>query len=193
MTDTTTLAADDVIEASIESNDDPDHPDAYTIEEVADALEAINNDILAHWGAYADPIDEDAYEIVHEDSDVIVLADHTGHFWRKQCDATPGVEADEQGVLVDTIIQIHHELARAHTDHSWSTAAPVVVQKSSQFQAGEEHVLREIARRTKEKGSVARGVDQLVTTVHGYQKSVWARLTGRNQSTVSRTTSPKED
>lgn len=184
---------DDVIEASIASNDDPDHPDAYTVEEVADALEAINNDILAHWGAYEDPIDEEGYEIVHEDSNVIVLADHTGHFWGEQFDATPGVEADEQGILVGIVVQVHHELARDHTDYSWSASNPVVVQKSSQFQAGEEHVIREIARRTKEKGSVARGVDQLVTTVHGYQKSVWAGLTGRNQSTVSRTTSPKED
>lgn len=182
---------DDVIKASIASNDYPNHPESHTVDEVADALEAINNDILANWGAYEDPIDEGAYEIVHEDSGIIVLADNTGHFWREQFDATPGVEDNEQGILVDIVIQIHHQLARDHTDRSWSTTAPVVIEKSSQFQSGEEHVLREVARRTDHEGSVARAVDQLVTSVYGYQKSVWANLSGRNRSSVTRTTKSK--
>jgi len=49
-------------------------------------------------------------------------------------------------------------------------------------------MLREIARRTEEFGSVARAVDTLATETHGWSKGDWATITGRNPSTVTRTT-----
>lgn len=179
------------IQTAIEQHDDPDRPDAYAAEGVEEALDAINSDILDHWDLYQDTIDEEGYEIVYEDRAVIVLADHTGNFWNEQLDATEDVETDENGILQRIIVQVHHDLARNHTDYSWSAVDPVVIEKTSHFGAGEVHILREIARRTDDEGSVARAVDQYATEVRGTKKSIWASLTGRNRSSVTRTTKPK--
>lgn len=176
------------IEAAIEHHDDPDHEDAHTVAEVREALDAINADIIDNWDLYQDAIDEDAHEIVHEDSEAIVLADHTGQFWSEQLDVTEAVETDEHGILYTIIVSLHHDAARTHCDYSWSASNPVVIKKPDAFQGGEGHVLREVARRTDELGSVARAVDSLATETHGWSKSSWANVTGRNPSTLSRTT-----
>jgi hypothetical protein len=179
---------DEEIEQAIDQHDDPDHPEAATVADVREALATINADMIAHWDLYQDAIDEDAHEIVHEDSGVIVLADHTGHLWTEQLDAA-GIEDDR---LRSIIKSLHHTAARSHCDYSWSVVDPAVVRKPEAFRSGEAHVLREIARRTDETGSVARAVDQLATEVHGWAKGSWATMTGRNASTVTRTTRPKE-
>jgi len=178
------------IEAAIESNDDTDHPDAYTVDEVRETVDAINADILDHWDLHQDALDDGAYEIVHEDADVIVLAEG-GHFWSEQFDAMQ--LGDEHGILQSIVVNLQHVAARNHCDHNWSTSTPVVVEKTDEFRAGEQNVLREIARRTDELGSVARAVDSLATETHGWGKSNWADLTGRNPSTVTRTTTPKSE
>lgn len=187
MTITTTIT-DTEIESAIEQHDDPDHPDAYTVAEVRDTLEAINEDIFEWWSEHQDAIDDGAYHIVHDGSDAIVLADG-GHFWNEQFS---GMEiGDEHGVLYSIIVSLHHTAARKHCDYSWSAATPVVVAKTPAFRAGEQQVIREVARRTDAEGSVARAVDLFATEVHGWQKSDWARLTGRNRSSVTRTTADK--
>jgi len=172
------------IEEAIERHDDVDHPDANTVEDVVDALDAINADIINHLDLHEDAIDDGAHEIVHEDKDVVVLAD-SGHFWNEQFDAMDGFD-DE--ILQTIVINLHHVAARNACEHSWSVSDPVVIDKPAVFAQGEQHALREIARRTDELGSVARAVDTLATENHGLKQSVWANLTGRNESTVSRTT-----
>jgi len=173
------------IESAIEQHDDTDHPDAYSVDEVRDVLDRINSDILDHWDLHQDAIDDGAYEIVHEDGDVIVLAEG-GHFWNEQFEAMD--IGDEHGILHSIVVNLHHVAARNRCDYSWSVSTPVVVEKSDDFRSGEQNVLREVARRTNELGSVARAVDSLATETHGWKKGNWARLTGRNPSTVTRTT-----
>jgi hypothetical protein len=177
------------IEDAIRQHDDPDHEDAATAAEVKRALGRINEDILAFWSEHQDAIDGGHMEVVAETRDMIVLADHTGHFWSEQFRAD-GLNDEPLQRIITTL---HHEMARRYSDRSWSASSPVVVQKPPEFRAGERGVLREIARRTEETGSVARAVDQLATEVHGWAKGDWARQTGRNPSTVTRTTRPKED
>lgn len=173
------------IQAAIKQQDDTDHPDAYTVEELFDVLSRINADIIDHWDLHQDALTEGVYEIVHEDDDVIVMAEG-GHFWSEQFD---GMQiGDEHGILISIVVNLQHVAARKHCDHSWSTSTPVVVRKTDDFRAGEQNVLREIARRTDEYGSVARGVDTLATEVYGWRKGDWADLSGRNPSTVTRTT-----
>lgn len=179
------LIADGDIEAAIAQKDDPDHPDAYTVDEVRDVLEAINADIIDFWSEHQDAIDDGAYEIVHEDRNVIVLAEG-GHFWSEQFNAMD--IDDETGILQSIVTTLQHTAARNHCDYSWSVSTPVVVEKTDEFHAGEQQVIREIARRTEEYGSVARAVDTLATDVHGWSKGNWADLTGRNPSTVTRMT-----
>lgn len=183
--DASDIVTDEEIEAAIESKDDPEHPDAYTVEEVRDVLAAINAAILDFWDEHQDAIDDSAHEIVHEDRNVIVLAD-SGHFWTEQFRAMD--IGDEDGILQSIIKTLQHTAARKNSDYSWSVSDPVVVRKTAAFGAGEQQVLREVARRTEEFGSVARAVDTLATDVHGWSKSNWADLTDRNRSTVTRTT-----
>jgi len=178
---------DSEIEAAIAQNDDPDHADAYSVEEIKDVLDRINENIINNWDLYQDAIDEDAHAVVYEDSEVVVLADHTGQFWTEQS-AMNDQPDDEHGILQSIVVSLHHDAARGHCDSSWSASNPIVVEKPSAFQAGEKQVLREVARRTEEFGSVARAVDTLATDVHGWSKSGWAKCTGRNPSTVSRMT-----
>jgi len=177
---------DSEIEAAINQYDDIDHEDAYDVGDVREMLTDINADALDHWELYEDAIDEGAHEIVYEDDGVLVLADHTGHLWDEQFEAV-GI-SDQVREPQAVIRSLHHTAARQYCDYSWSTSAPIVIEKSSGVQAGEGHTLHEIARRTDELGSVARAVDSLATETHGWSKSNWARLTGRNPSTVTRTT-----
>lgn len=173
------------IESAIEQHDDTDHPDAHTVDEIRDVLARINADILDHWDVHEDAIDDGAYQIVHEDSDVIVLAEG-GHFWHEQFKAMD--LGDEHGILRSIVVNLQHTAARNYCNYSWSASSPVVVEKTEDFRAGEANVLREVARRTEEFGSVARAVDTLATEVHGWSKADWARLSDRNPSTVTRTT-----
>lgn len=187
------VAADSTIQDALEAHEDTEHPDAYSVDDIRKALGAINSDIVDHWDQYNDEIDDGAYEIIHEDRKKIVLADHTGHFWNEQLEVTPEVDPDEYGILQKVILTVHHNLAQDIVTYSWSTAAPVVIYKRDRWEQGELHALCEIARRTKETGSVARAVDQYATKVHGWSKSQWAEQTGRNPSTVTRMTQPKND
>jgi len=182
--DPSEIVTDEEITSAIERNDDPDHPEAATVAEVRDTLAAINADTIAALDLHEDAIDEGAHEIVHEDAEKIVLADQSGHFWTEQFDAL-GINDD---ILRSIIISLHHTAARKECEHSWSTVAPVVIVKPQDTQQGEQHVLREIARRTDELGSVARAVDTLAVETHDWQQSMWANVTGRNDSVVSRTT-----
>lgn len=174
---------DGEIEETIEKKDDPNHPEAATVEEVRDALTRLNSDVLDWWDEHQDAIDDGAREVVHEDESVIVLADHSGHFWREQLDAM-----EIEGPLRNILISLHHKVARKHCDYSWSAVDPVVVQKPGRFRAGEKHLLRKIARRTDQLDGVSRAVDTLATEEFGWSKSNWASLSGRHRSTVSRTT-----
>lgn len=187
MTHITDLITDAEIEASIASKDDPEHPDANTVAGVRETLDAINTDVIDHLDLHEDAIDDGALEVVHEDTSTVVFADNSGHFWTEQFDALD--TNDEQ--LRSIVRELHHKAADKLCDRSWSTVYPVVLEKPELMQAGEQHVLREVARRTSEEGSVARGVDQLATEVHGWSKSMWASLTDRNPSTVTRMTQDK--
>lgn len=170
------------IEEAIERHDDTDHEDANTVDDVVAALNAVNDDIIEHLDLHEDAIDDGAHEIVHEDDDVIVLAD-SGHFWNEQFDAMDGFD-DE--ILQTIVINLHHVAARNACEYSWSVSDPVVIAKPDVFAQGEQHVLREIARRTDELGSVARAVDTLAVETHGWSQSGWSNVTGRNESTISR-------
>lgn len=181
----TSVFSDGEIETAIEQHDDPDHPESYSVAEVREVLNRINADILDYWDEHQDAMDAGSYEIVHEDSDVIVLVEQ-GHFWNEQFNTME--IGDENGTLQSIIVDLQFTAARNRCEYSWSVSRPVIIEKNDDFRAGEQTVLREIARRADEFGSIARAVDSLATENHGWSNSSWANLTGRNPSTVTRTT-----
>jgi hypothetical protein len=182
--DVTDHIDDTAIEAAIERHDDPDHPDATTVDEVRDIVAAINRSLVECWAEHEDAIDDGHTDIVHEDRAVIVLADHTGHAWSEEF-AAVGVDDEVTQAVVKSLV---HDIADRWCDHSWATAAPLVLRKPAAWRAGEEHALRAIARGTRESetGRVASSADRVATDIHGWRRSDWARLSGRNPSSVTR-------
>ena len=172
------------IEEKIAQHDYPDQENPKTVDDVVAALDAINVDIIEHLDLHEDAIDDGAHEIVYEDDESIVLAT-SGHFWREQSGVMDGIDDD---ILKMIVTNIHHVAAQNRCEHDLSVSETIVIAKPEATQQGEQHVFREIARRTDELGSVARAVDTFAVENHGWNQSQWAKITGRNDSTVSRTT-----
>jgi hypothetical protein len=63
-------------------------------------------------------------EVVHEDDQVIVVADHTGHELNEWVSDFNMTEED-----CDAFYAWNHEVARELTDHSWAVVDPVVFDK----------------------------------------------------------------
>ena len=63
-------------------------------------------------------------EVVHEDDQVIVVADHTGHELTKWAADFNMTEED-----CDAFCGWNHEVARELTDYDWATVEPVVFEK----------------------------------------------------------------
>ena len=63
-------------------------------------------------------------EVVHEDDQVIVVADHTGHELSEWVSDFNLTEED-----CDAFCAWNHEVARELTDHSWAVVDPVVFDK----------------------------------------------------------------
>ena len=172
------------IDEEIAQHDYPDQEDAKTVDDVVATLDVINADIIEYLDLHEDAIDDGAHEIVYEDDESIVLAT-SGHFWREQSSAMDGIDDD---ILKMMITNLHHVAAQNRCEHELNVPETIVIAKPEATQQGEQHVLREIARRTDELGSVARAVDTFAVESHGWKQSQWAKITGRNESTVSRMT-----
>lgn len=182
---TQNIITDDIIRSAIEEKDDPEHEEALTVQDARRFLEQIQQSLEEYWSDHLDGIDEGHLEIVHEDRDVIVLADNTGYGWNEELDAA-GVEDDIHRTILRTI---HHSAARELTDYSWSTSNPFVFVKSALWQTAEQHVRRSIAKLTRESGSVARGVDRWATERQGLTLKKWGDEhigTDRPHQTISK-------
>ena len=89
--------------------------------------EAMRISMAEHFGEFEYEYREDPHtgaEVVHEDDQVIVVADHTGHElneWESDFNMT---EEDS-----DAFRRWNHEVARELTDHNWSAVDPVVFDK----------------------------------------------------------------
>lgn len=179
---------DTIIEDAIAQHDDPDHPDALSIDDVRELLAHIQRDTEAVWGEWLDNIERGDSEIVGQTDDWLIL--DTG----EHDTVSRALETYTGPVTVDDIAEhvvstVHHRVAeQAAPEHDWGVTYPRAVAKTDDYRAGERATMLEIAGRTAEYGSVARAVDSLATDEHGWGKSEWARLTDRNPSTVSRTT-----
>jgi len=182
---TTTHITNNDIEAAIEQHDDPDHDDALTVHAARAIIDAIQQSIEDYYSGWLDMVDEETVEIVREDKEAIVFADHSGHAWNEELDAA-GVEDDVHRTVIRSA---HHKAASELTEYSWSASDPFVVEKSSDWQRAEQHVRRTIATLARESGSVARGVDRWATERQDMTLKEWGDEqtgTDRPHQTISK-------
>lgn len=127
------------IETAIRQNDDPDHEDALTVADVRDLLAFIQEGVSVAWDTYMDHVEDgDAY-VVHEDSDLVILATGEHNWISEELDHYDGdVEVDS--IAKSIVTQLHDTVAKEHCDHGWGYAYPFVMVKPDSFDAGERYV-----------------------------------------------------
>lgn len=149
--------------------------------DVVSGLEALQSSLEAHWRDHLDAIDSSDVQVVHEDSTVMVLADHTGHGWQEERDALE--LGDERGRIVQSV---HYRAAKRLCEFSWESATPFVVVKPDAWRVGELHVERRVGQIARAADvSEAAAMDYWSVEVQGRSQSEWARLVGKTQQTVS--------
>lgn len=172
--DDSSHVGDDEILDAIERHDDPEDPGALDVPEVRTHLARIQRDLEAYWSEHMDAVEDGHVEVVADDGDVVVLADHTGHGWGEEFDAL-----DIEGVVAHRVIKtIHHTVARRHTDYSWSTAAPMVVQKPEGARTGERYVQAVINSLMRRGLSPGQAWAYYGVEIRGHSRNSWAKMCG---------------
>jgi len=182
---TTAHITDDAIEAAIEQHDDPEHKDALTLGAARAILNDIQQSIEDYYSEWLDMVDDETVEIVHEDTEIIVFADHSGHAWNEELDAA-GVKDDVHRTVIKST---HHKAASELAEYSWSASDPFVFEKPRDWQIAEQHVRRTIAKLARESGSVARGVDRWAVERQDMRLKAWGDEdtgTDRPHQTISK-------
>jgi len=133
--------SDDTIRTAIESNDDPGHPDALSVDEVRELLAAIQEGAEVVWDTYMDQIERGTIEVVAESSDTVVLSTGDRNYVAEGLDAVADeVAADVDEIAQSVVTQIHHELAEQRCDRNWGYSWPFVVAKPEGFDGGQAYV-----------------------------------------------------
>lgn len=175
--DLTAHVDDATIEDAIESNDDSGHPDAWAIEEVRDALAQVQRSFEGFWSEHMDGVEDGSLEVVSDDGDIVVFADHAGCGWGEEMDALE-LDREADRTLGRILQQIQHEIARERTDYSWSTADPFVVRKPEGARDGQRYVEAVVNGLMRE--GLSPGQAWAVYGVHvlGYSRNKWASMCG---------------
>lgn len=170
--DVTNHVDDEEIEDAIDRHDDPDHPDALTVEEVRDLLAEIQLSFEEFWNEHMDTLEDGGLEVVEDTGDVVVFADHTGHGWNEELKA---IDAD--GVSRSVIMSVHHAVADRLTDYSWSTSDPIVVRKPN-GDGGQRYVEAVVNSLTNEGLSPGQAWAVYGVHVAGHSRNGWASMCG---------------
>lgn len=105
-------------------------------DDLDDLLQAIQEDVEDFWSEHMGAVEEGKIELIAEDDTALIFADQYGEFWQSQFDALAdyinllGIEVEG---IFETIIAAHHNAAYRLADHNWSTANPIVVGKTIDF------------------------------------------------------------
>lgn len=176
--DVTEFVTDEQIESAIEQHDDPDHPEAWTVESVRNALADIHAD--DDW-LTADFLD--VHRLVGATDDVLVLADSGGHGLNEAI--IEGEINDETGIFRSILRQLYRDVAddvAPHADIDWSHADPIVVQWNGDLSSlAETDALRIL---TVRGCSPAEAVDYLMCEVAGREAVEWAAERGKSHQAV---------
>jgi uncharacterized protein YoaH (UPF0181 family) len=136
----TDYVTDEAIEGAIDQHDDPDHPDALTVEDARDLLAHVQSDAETVWAEWMDSIERNDSHVVAEDDGVVVL--DTG----ERDAVSRALETYDGPVTVDDIAErvvssVHHRAAeQIDTEYNWGHTYPLVVRKPESFDAGQRYV-----------------------------------------------------
>lgn len=130
----------DMIEAAIESNDDPGHPDSLTVADVRELLACIQRGAEVGFDTYMDHVEAGDAEVVAEDQDTIVLTTGSHNSVAEELELNYPGSVEVDGIAKAVVTQIHHSLANERCDRSWSIDYPYVMPKPDSFDAGQRYV-----------------------------------------------------
>jgi len=174
--DVTDHVEDETIEDAIDHHDDPDHPDATTVEEARDALAWVQRSLEEHWSDWLTSVENNESTVVYEDREVIVFA--TGQDNVPRRDLREHYDGDLSERTPDVVSAIHHELARERCDYDWGYEYPLVVRKTDGIEDGQQYVesiVNSLMRRDLSPGQAWAyyGVE-----IRGHSRNQWAARCG---------------
>lgn len=138
--------------------------DTYDIDPEEDAIAAVNDRLARAVGELTD-----AHEVVYEDREHIVYADHS-RTERRQLFDDLDLDDLQRELVADSIAERADALV---PDHDWSGCEPLVVDKPVWFCEVEQHVLGRVADLIRESDGAARGVDRWATGAMGLTLREW--------------------
>jgi len=131
---------DAIIEDALAQHDDPEHPDALTVDDVRELLAHVQHDAEAVWNQWVDNIERTDTLVVAQDDNVVVL--DTGEHDTTQ----RALETYDGPVRVDDIAErvvssVHHRVAeQIDREYSWGVTYPLVVRLPADGEAGQRFV-----------------------------------------------------
>lgn len=179
---------DDDIEAAIRDLDDPDHPDALSVDDVRELLALIQRDVTEGWDSYMDQLEDGTLEVVVDHDDVIVVSagEHKlfDEILSRVASELTDVEYDD--VAADVVNAAIHNVADRLTDYNWGYSYPLILRKPADAEAGERYVQAAINSLLSTGLSPAEAWAYYGVELKGNSQSAWARRSGKDQSTVNR-------
>lgn len=116
---------------------------SISVTDVDDLLLAVQEEIEDSWNENMSAIESGSLEVVAETGEKVILADHSGDFWKDQFNSLveyADLIGAEQEEVPETVLAAHHNTAYRLVDYNWATANPVVVRKPADFEAAQRFV-----------------------------------------------------
>jgi hypothetical protein len=131
---------DAIIEDALAQHDDPEHPDALTVDEVRELLALVQHDTEAVWSQWIDNIERNDTRVVATDDDVVVLDTGTHDTTRRALETYDGpVTVDE--IAERVVSSIHHRVAKQiDREHSWDVTWPRVARLPADDEARQRFI-----------------------------------------------------
>jgi len=172
----------DDIETAIDGRDAP-----ISVTDVDDLLLAVQEEIEDFWNDHMSAIESGSLELVAETDDELVLADHSGDFWKDQFDTLveyTDLIGAEQNKVPETILAAHHNAAYRLVDYNWATANPVVVRKPADFEPAQRFVEATVNSLISRELSPGQAWAYYGVILRGNSRNQWAQRCGYSDHSV---------
>lgn len=127
---------DEVIAAVVDHYDDPEHPDALSVEEVRELLGDLQVAVDDDWDDVLEAVRERRVRVTVDEGDVVVFRDTERRLWNDLLDDVGVTDRVARTVLRVT----HHQTADRLVDRRFEGSDPLVVRKPARAEAGQRFV-----------------------------------------------------